>query len=108
MEWEWPDLRLLWERLAERHTVVRYDGRGIGLSDPYSGPFTEDTRQLDLEAVLGAVADDRVNLLGISEGGWTAASFAIRYPERISHLILYGVYARGAKERPGPPRSRNR
>jgi len=51
-EWEWPDLRLFWERLAERHKLVRYDGRGIGLSDPYAGSFTEETRQLDLEAGL--------------------------------------------------------
>jgi DNA-binding winged helix-turn-helix (wHTH) protein len=51
-EWEWPDMRRFWENLAERHTVVRYDGRGIGLSDRYTGEFTEETRQRDLHAVL--------------------------------------------------------
>jgi pimeloyl-ACP methyl ester carboxylesterase len=101
MEWEWPDLRLFWERLAERHTVVRYDGRGIGLSDPYEGDFTEETRQLDLEAVLGAVGAKKAILLGTSEGGWTAATHAIQQPDRISHLILYGAYSRGAQARPG-------
>src|SRR5262245_43904375 len=35
MEWSWPDLRHFWERLADDFTVVRYDGRGIGLSDKY-------------------------------------------------------------------------
>src|SRR4030095_1507239 len=49
-EWEWPDLRLFWERLAERFTVVRYDGRGIGLSDKYSGEVTEETRLLALDS----------------------------------------------------------
>ena len=60
MEWEWPDLRRFWEHLAEHHTVVRYDGRGMGLSDRYSGEFSEETRQFDLEAVLDAVGADKV------------------------------------------------
>ena len=101
MEWEWADLRRFWEHLAVRHTVVRYDGRGMGLSDPYTGDFTEETRQLDLEAVLAAVGADRAALLGISEGGWTAATYASQHSERITHLILYGAYCRGAQARPG-------
>jgi pimeloyl-ACP methyl ester carboxylesterase len=101
VEWEWPDLRRFWEHLAEHHTVVRYDGRGMGLSDRYSGEFSEETRQLDLEAVLGAIGAEKVVLLGISEGGWTAAKFANQHPGRISHLILYGAYSRGARARPG-------
>jgi pimeloyl-ACP methyl ester carboxylesterase len=101
MEWEWPALRLLWEGLASRHTVVRYDGRGIGLSDHWPGAFTEETRQRDLEAVLNAVQAENVALLGISEGGWTAAVYATSHPERVSHLILYGAYSRGASARPG-------
>ncbi|MFY9607733.1 MAG: alpha/beta fold hydrolase [Blastocatellia bacterium] len=101
VEWEWRDLRHLWERLAERYTVVRYDGRGIGLSDRYTGDFTEDTRQLDLDAVLTAVGAENAMLLGISEGGWTAAAYAISHPERISRVILYGAYCRGAQVRPG-------
>jgi pimeloyl-ACP methyl ester carboxylesterase/DNA-binding winged helix-turn-helix (wHTH) protein len=100
-EWDWPEMRLFWERLAERFTVVRYDGRGIGLSDRFSGEFTEDTRQRDLDAVLNAVGADRVVLLGISEGGWTAAAYALQRPERVSHLVLYGAYSRGAQARPG-------
>lgn len=101
MEWEWPDLRHFWECLTERHTVVRYDGRGMGLSDPYTDEFTEQTRQLDLEAVLTAVGAEKAVLLGISEGGWTAATYAIQHAERITHLILYGAYCRGAQARPG-------
>jgi pimeloyl-ACP methyl ester carboxylesterase len=101
MEWEWPDLRRFWEQLAERHTVVRYDGRGMGLSDRYGGEFTEETRQLDLEAVLTAVGAEQAVLLGISEGGWTAATYAIQHTERVTHLILYGSYCRGAQKRPG-------
>ncbi len=100
MEWEWPDLRRFWESLAEHHTVVRYDGRGMGLSDPYTDAFTEETRQFDLDAVLTAVHAEKAILLGISEGGWTAATYAIRHPESITHLVLYGAYCRGARARP--------
>jgi pimeloyl-ACP methyl ester carboxylesterase len=101
MEWGWPSMRLLWERLAETHTVVRYDGRGIGLSSPWSEDFTEDTRQFDLDAVLDAIGAETAALYGISEGGWTAAQYAARHPERINHLVLYGAYARGLRLRPG-------
>jgi pimeloyl-ACP methyl ester carboxylesterase/DNA-binding winged helix-turn-helix (wHTH) protein len=100
-EWEWPEMRLFWERLAERFTVVRYDGRGIGLSDRYTGEFTEETRQRDLAAVLDAVGAEHAALLGTSEGGWTAAAYAIQHPTTITHLVLYGAYSRGAQARPG-------
>ena len=101
MEWEWPDLRRFWETLAEQHTVIRYDGRGMGLSDRFSGDFTEETRQRDLDAVISAAGLDQAVLLGISEGGWTAATYWSQHPGRVSHLVLYGAYCRGARMRPG-------
>ena len=100
LEWEWPELRHFWERLATSFSVVRYDGRGIGLSDRYDGEFTEETRQLDLAAVLDATGATDAILLGISEGGWTAAAYANSHPDQISRLILYGAYSRGAQARP--------
>lgn len=99
-EWEWPELRTFWENIAKRHTVVRYDGRGMGLSDPFTGDFTEETRRYDLEAVLSAMDTESYSLLGISEGGWTAASYANDYPQRVNYLILYGAYCRGESARP--------
>jgi pimeloyl-ACP methyl ester carboxylesterase len=101
IEWEWPAMRFIWERLGETHTVVRYDGRGIGLSNPWLDEFTEETRQLDLDAVIRAIGAEKVALYGISEGGWTAAHYASQHPERISHLFIYGAYSRGARFRPG-------
>ncbi len=101
MEWEWPALRRLWERLGETHTVVRYDGRGIGLSAPWAEEYSEETRYLDLNAVLDTTGSERVALYGISEGGWTAAHYAARHPRRVSHLIVYGGYSRGVRFRPG-------
>jgi pimeloyl-ACP methyl ester carboxylesterase len=50
---------------------------------------------------LTAVGAEKAILLGISEGGWTAATYALHHPEQITHLILYGAYCRGARARPG-------
>ena len=93
MEWAWPAGRRFWERLAQRHLLVRYDGRGIGLSDRKVEVFSLTTRVRDLEAVVDAAGLDRFALLGTSEGGATAIAYAARHPERVSHLILYGAFA---------------
>jgi pimeloyl-ACP methyl ester carboxylesterase len=100
-EWQWPELRSFWESLAEDFTLIRYDGRGIGLSDPWPADFTEETRLLDVGAVLDAANVGSAALLGISEGGWTAASYALQNPDRVSALIFYGCYSRGLVARPG-------
>ena len=100
-EWRWPELRFFWEKLAEDFTVIRYDGRGIGLSDPWPGEFTEETRLRDVDAVLTDVGMETVTLLGISEGGWTTAMYALRNPGRVNALIFYGCYSRGLVARPG-------
>ena len=99
-EWEWPELRRFWELLSEHFTVVRYDGRGIGLSQAYTDEFTEESRLADLTAVVNAASAERVSLLAISEGGWTATMFATREPARVREMILYGAYMRGARVRP--------
>ena len=51
--------------------------------------------------MLAAAGAGKAVLLGISEGGWTAAAYAIQHPQRITHLISYGGYCRGAQARPG-------
>jgi hypothetical protein len=47
-----------------------------------------------------------MTLLGISQGGAACIEYAIKYPERVSKLILYGAYARGARHRGNPDRER--
>ena len=49
----------------------------------------------DLEAVVDAAGLDRFALLGISQGAALAIAYAVRHPERVSHLVLFGGYARG-------------
>ena len=92
--WEDPESRLYLTRLGSFSRFVQYDKRGQGLSDRDSGVPTLDDRLGDLTAVLDAVGADRVALGGVSEGGSTAAMFAATFPERVSHLVLIGSFAR--------------
>lgn len=95
-----------WVRaLGGRYRYVRYDPRGCGLSDRdlRAADLTNlDLWIEDLRAVLDTLGDQPVALLGISQGGPVAFGFAARYPERVSHLVLYGTYARGKRRRDDP------
>lgn len=82
-----------WERLAQRFTVVRYDGRGMGLSSRYERGFSMATKLADLEAVVDAVAKgESVSMLGLSEGGATAVAYAAQSPQQVHALVLYGTF----------------
>ncbi len=98
-----------WVRaLSRRYRYVRYDPRGCGLSDRDLGGHDLTNLDLwidDLRRVIDDLGQDRVALLGVSQGGPVAIGFAARYPERVSHLILYGTYARGMKRRGDPIQS---
>jgi pimeloyl-ACP methyl ester carboxylesterase/DNA-binding CsgD family transcriptional regulator len=98
-DWESPLWRHWLDRLGERHTVVRYDERGCGLSDANIGDPSLETWVGDLETVVDAVGLERFALLGVSQGGAVAVAYAVRHPDRISDLVLYGAYARGRRFR---------
>jgi pimeloyl-ACP methyl ester carboxylesterase/DNA-binding CsgD family transcriptional regulator len=99
LDWESPVWRHWVERLGERHTVVRYDERGCGLSDPRVGELSLETWVADLETVVEARGLERFVLLGISGGAAIAVAYTARHPERVSDLVLYGGYTRGRKLR---------
>jgi pimeloyl-ACP methyl ester carboxylesterase/DNA-binding CsgD family transcriptional regulator len=86
-----------WVReLSRTRTLVRYDERGCGLSDRgLEAPPTLESDVGDLAAVVAAAGLERFALMGVSGGGPTAVEYAVRNPERVSHLVLYGTYARG-------------
>ncbi|MGU3499267.1 alpha/beta fold hydrolase [Mycobacterium sp. C31M] len=85
-----------WVRdLAAAHTFIRYDERGCGLSDWDAEDFTFDDWVTDLESVVEALGLDRFPLLGVSQGGAVAVAYAARHPDRVTHLVLCGAYARG-------------
>jgi pimeloyl-ACP methyl ester carboxylesterase/DNA-binding winged helix-turn-helix (wHTH) protein len=98
-EWDSPVWRHWLCELGKHHTFIRYDERGNGLSDwdIKDGSFEAWVR--DLETVVDAAGVERFALLGISQGGPVAVAYAVRHPERVSHLILFGAYSRGRNNR---------
>ncbi len=98
-DWNGPTWRHWLRALAENHTLVRYDERGCGLSDRDVPEYSLDAWVRDLEAVVEAAKLERFPLLGISQGAAISVAYAVRHPEKVSHLILYGGYARGRLNR---------
>jgi pimeloyl-ACP methyl ester carboxylesterase/tetratricopeptide (TPR) repeat protein/class 3 adenylate cyclase len=96
---ESPVWRHWLRELSRDHTLIRYDERGCGLSDWDVDEFSVDAWVRDLESVVEAAGLDRFALLGISQGGPVAIAYAVKHPERVSHLILYGTYGRGWAKR---------
>jgi pimeloyl-ACP methyl ester carboxylesterase/DNA-binding CsgD family transcriptional regulator len=85
--------------LSRERLLVRYDGRGCGLSDRMVAELSLDAWVNDLEAVADAAGLDRFALLGCSQGCAVSIAFAARHPERVSRLVLLGGYARGLMRR---------
>lgn len=90
LDWDSPVWRPWLSFLSRRHTLVRYDFRGCGLSDRDGVEFSHQRHVEDLEAVMDAAGLRRCILFGMAGGGAKAASYAVRHPERVSHLVLYG------------------
>ncbi|MBV8430156.1 MAG: alpha/beta fold hydrolase, partial [Solirubrobacterales bacterium] len=105
--WEAEPVRRFFRRLAEFARVVIWDKREQGLSDRLGQPPTLEQGMDDMRAVMDAAGSERAALFGISEGGPMATLFAASLPERVSHLVLYGTYAKmtWAEDHPaGTPR----
>jgi pimeloyl-ACP methyl ester carboxylesterase/DNA-binding winged helix-turn-helix (wHTH) protein len=94
-DWESPVTRHMLHGLARHFTLVRYDARGNGLSDWDVADVSFDAWVSDLETIADAVGWDRFPLMGMSQGCAISIAYAVRHPERVSHLILYGSFARG-------------
>lgn len=94
-DWDAPIWSPLFRELAADHHFVRYDERGNGLSDWDVQDISFDAFVTDLETVVDANKLEKFALLGISQGAAVSIEYAIRYPEKVSHLILFGGYAAG-------------
>ena len=98
-DWESPIWSPLFQRLAERFRLVRYDPRGCGLSDRNPELISFEGFVRDLETVTDALGLERFALLGTSQGAAVSIAYAARHPDRVSHLILSGGYALGWNKR---------
>ncbi|HEY7839945.1 MAG TPA: alpha/beta hydrolase [Gammaproteobacteria bacterium] len=94
-----PVWRHWWAELARRFELIRYDERGCGLSDWDAEDISFTAWLEDFDAVVEAAGRDRFALLGISQGASVAIHYAVRHPERVSHLVLFGGFVQGRHRR---------
>ena len=94
LDWDSPVRRHWLSLLTRRHTLIRYDMRGCGLSDREGVEFSFEKFVEDLETVIDATGLDRFVLFGIGVGATTCISYAVRHPERVSCLVLYAGFVR--------------
>ena len=102
-EWESPVWKHWLQFFSEHWRFVRYDERGCGMSEWHGGALSFDQWAGDLGSVIDAARPEGpVTLLGISQGAATCIKYALKHPERVARLILYGGYARGGLRRGTP------
>lgn len=94
LDWNSPVWRPWLSLLTRRHTLIRYDMRGCGLSDREGVEFSFEEFVEDLEAVIEAAGLDQFVLFGTVNGSAISMTYAVRHPDRVSHLVLYAGYVR--------------
>lgn len=102
-DWECPVWKPYLQLLSRRHTFIRHDLRGFGLSDREPAEMSLDAWVSDLEAVVDHAGLERFPLFAVCQGGPMAIEYAARHPDRVSHIVLFGSFARGVlKRNPSP------
>jgi pimeloyl-ACP methyl ester carboxylesterase/DNA-binding CsgD family transcriptional regulator len=95
-EWGFPPQRKFYEALVSSLQLVRYDCRGSGLSDREVSDYSLEAHERDIFAIADRLGLERFALLGYGHSGGVAIDFAARHPERVTHLVLWCCYPRGA------------
>jgi DNA-binding winged helix-turn-helix (wHTH) protein/pimeloyl-ACP methyl ester carboxylesterase len=88
-------------RLSGRHRLIRYDVRGTGLSDRGAGFSGLHDFVDDLDAVISAACTGPVDVFAASQAVPVAVAYAVRRPERVKRMVLYGGFVRGRTLRAG-------
>jgi pimeloyl-ACP methyl ester carboxylesterase len=104
-DWQSPIWQHWLAALASRYTLIRYDERACGLSDWDVRDISFEAWVRDLETLVDHLGLDRFRMIALSQAGAVAIAYAARHPERVSHLILHGAYARGRFHRQGNPQA---
>jgi class 3 adenylate cyclase len=88
-EWQIPEYRRWFERLAQNKKLVRYDARGLGLSDRSITDVSLDGLVQDLEAVVDRLGLEKPTLFAVLNSGPVAIAYAASHPDKVSHLVLW-------------------
>lgn len=99
MDWESPAYGDYIRHLSDRFQVIRYDQRGNGLSQWGDVDISFERMVDDMELIVETYGHEKIAILGMSQGASVAIAYAFRQPDRVSHLVLQGGYARGRKHR---------
>ncbi|MCB1686161.1 MAG: alpha/beta fold hydrolase, partial [Pseudomonadales bacterium] len=97
LEWQLPAVRRWCQAITQRHRLIRFDNNGCGLSSDQTGDFSLDSLASDILTVVDALHLDQFALFGRITGGLPAIVFAARYPERVSHLVLWNSFTDHAR-----------
>jgi serine/threonine protein kinase/class 3 adenylate cyclase/pimeloyl-ACP methyl ester carboxylesterase len=100
MQNEIPEERDFYAQLGKGRTVVRYDGRGTGLSERDVGDCSHESMVRDLESVVKATGLRDFALWGQVLAGPRAIEFATRHPELRLRLILVSTFAKAIEVMP--------
>jgi pimeloyl-ACP methyl ester carboxylesterase len=104
-DWHSPIWQHWLEAMSSRYTLIRYDERACGLSDWDVGDISFEAWVRDLEDLVDHLSLDRFRLMAQSQAGAVAIAYTARHPEKLSHLILHGAYARGRLHRKDNPQA---
>ena len=101
--WELPEYAAFLDRLGTFGRVIMFDKRGTGMSDRLPGVPAVEQHMEDLIAVMDAAGSSRASVAGWADGAFMAAMLAATYPERVSALILCGLWLKALTggRRPG-------
>lgn len=83
------------DALSRGNRLIRYDERGNGLSDRNVDDISFEACVRDLECLVETLGLERINLFGVSQGAAVAVDFAVRHPELVDKIVIYGGFARG-------------
>ena len=83
--------------LADAHTVITFDARGSGRSEG-KPPYTHEQWVDDVDGLRQHFGYEQFILTGGSYGGFISLEYAVRHPERLTHLILRDTAARSYSE----------
>lgn len=75
-------------RLAQHHTVIVPDLRGMGLSSKPPGGYDKRSQAADIRAVVEQLGHDRTDVVGHDIGTMVAYAYAARYPDKVTRLVV--------------------
>ena len=91
-----------YQPLTMHHSVVLFDWRNMGASGSSSAPLSMDTFLADLSAVVDAVGNPQVDLIGQAAPAHAAVHYAAAHPARVRRLAVVGFQPAGNSFRTNP------